>query len=87
LNTQLELYAKPRKISSRLLGAFGEKKSEIVLSVRCGLCRNSTCHGSSTFGYFIRGFVISQADDFVGQHCLQYFISRNITVQVEKNVS
>lgn len=37
-------FARPRKISRRLLGASGEKKSGIVPGVRFGLLRNSTGH-------------------------------------------
>ena len=38
------LYTKPRKMSSLFAGAFGEKKSGIVFSVRLGLFNNSTSH-------------------------------------------
>lgn len=36
----------PLRISSLFSGAFGAKKSGIVLSVLLGLFKNSTCHSA-----------------------------------------
>lgn len=42
-----KVYVCPRNISSLLDGAFGERKSGIVVDVRLGLCKNSTGHSVS----------------------------------------
>ena len=44
--------AKPRRISSRLAGASGNRKSGIVFGFRRGRRRNSTGHSATRLGYF-----------------------------------